>query len=251
LGKRILVQRRGRGGSVFRALTHKRVSEAAFPTLKEEEIKSLIKGVVVDLVHDPGRGAPLAYLKFNDGEECYIPAPEGLSVNQEISRGTAAEIKIGNILPLGKIPEGTLVCNVELLPGDGGKLVKASGAYATVVSHTPLGTELKLPSGKTIYLNDACRAMIGVVAGAGRMEKPFLKAGAKAALMASRGRKYPRVRGQAMIAASHPFGGGRHRHPGKPTTVSRHAPPGRKVGLIAARRTGRGKKAGREAEAKT
>jgi len=248
LGKRILVQRRGRGGSVFRALTHKRVSEAAFPTLKEDEKEKLIKGVVADLVHDPGRGAPLAYLKFEDGEECYIPAPEGLSVGQEVLRGGGATVKIGNILPLGEVPEGTLVCNIELSPGDGGKLVRASGAYATVVSHTPMGTELKLPSGKSIYLDNRCRAMIGVVSGAGRMEKPFLKAGAKAALMASKGRKYPRVRGQAMIAASHPFGGGRHRHPGKPTTVSRHAPPGRKVGLIAARKTGRGRKIGREAQ---
>lgn len=248
MGKRILVQRRGRGGSVFRALTHKRVSEAAFPTLKEDEKEKLIKGVVADLVHDPGRGAPLAYLKFEDGEECYIPAPEGLSVGQEVLRGAGATVKIGNILPLGEVPEGTLVCNIELSPGDGGKLVRASGAYATVVSHTPMGTELKLPSGKSIYLDNRCRAMIGVVSGAGRMEKPFLKAGAKAALMASKGRKYPRVRGQAMIAASHPFGGGRHRHPGKPTTVSRHAPPGRKVGLIAARKTGRGRKIGREAQ---
>ncbi|MBS7655374.1 50S ribosomal protein L2 [Candidatus Bathyarchaeota archaeon] len=248
MGKRIFVQRRGRRGSIFRALTHKRVSEAAFPTLKEEEAKSLIKGVVADLVHDPGRGTPLAYLKFEDGEECYIPAPEGISVGQEVLRGAAATVKIGNILPLEEVPEGTLVCNIELSPGDGGKLVKASGAYATVVSHTPMGTELKLPSGKSIYLDGRCRAMIGVVSGAGKMEKPFLKAGAKAALMASKGQKYPRVRGQAMIAASHPFGGGRHRHPGKPTTISRHAPPGRKVGLIAARRTGRGKKAGRGAQ---
>lgn len=240
MGKRILVQRRGRGGSVFRAPTHRRVGEASLPEPSEKEVGGAVKGTVVDLLHDPGRGTPLAYLKFEDGAECYVPAPEGMGINQEVFRGEAAPVSVGNILPLGKIPEGTLVCNVEMLPGDGGKLARASGTYATVVSHTPMGAEVKLPSGKTLYLNEKCRAMVGVIAGAGRTEKPFLKAGTKAALMASRGRKWPKVRGQAMIAASHPFGGGRHRHPGKPTTVSRHAPPGKKVGLIAAKRAGRG-----------
>jgi len=101
---------------------------------------------------------------------------------------------------------------------------------------------VKLPSGATKLLKDACRATIGVVAGGGRIEKPFLKAGKKFHWMRAKGHKYPRVRGVAMNACSHPFGGGRHQHPGKPTTVSRHAPPGRKVGHIAARMTGRKEK---------
>ncbi|MEM3507071.1 MAG: 50S ribosomal protein L2 [Candidatus Bathyarchaeia archaeon] len=242
MGKRILVQRRGRGGSVFRAKTYKRVAPVSFPPLSDSEFKSAVQGIVEDIVHDPGRGAPLALIKFEDGKECYLPAPEGLSIYQNVSRGFSSTPEIGNILPIGKIPEGTLICNVEANPGDGGKLARASGSYALVVAHTQAGTEVKLPSGKSIILDDNCRAMVGVVAGTGRIEKPFIKAGTKIYLMKSKGRKWPRVKGQAMVAASHPFGGGRHKHAGKPTTVSRHAPPGAKVGSIAARKTGRGKK---------
>ena len=145
-------------------------------------------------------------------------------------------------MPLGTIPEGTMICNVEAKPGDGGKIARASGTYGMVVAHTSMGTEVRLPSGKSVYLNDGCRAMIGVIAGAGRAEKPFLKAGSRLILMTSRGRKWPRVKGQAMVSASHPFGGGKHKHAGKPTTVSRDTPPGRKVGLIAARKSGRAKR---------
>jgi len=242
MGKRILVQRRGRGGAVFRAKTHKRIAPVSFPPLTDNESELAIQGVVKDIIHEPGRGSPLALVKFKDGEECYLPAPEGLSINQNILRGGLSTPEIGNILPIGKIPEGTFICNVEIKPGDGGKLARASGAYALIVAHTQAGTEIKLPSGKSIVLNDNCRAMVGVVAGTGRTEKPFIKAGAKMYLMKSRGRKWPRVKGQAMVAASHPFGGGRHKHAGKPTTVSRHAPPGAKVGSIAARKTGRGRK---------
>ena len=83
-----------------------------------------------------------------------------------------------------------------------------------------------------------CRATIGVVAGGGRKEKPFVKAGKKYHAMKAKAIKWPRVRGVAMNAVDHPFGGGRHQHTGKPTTVSRRMPPGRKVGHIAARRTG-------------
>jgi large subunit ribosomal protein L2 len=162
-----------------------------------------------------------------------------------VFRGTASNIDIGYVLPLGHIPEGTLVCNVEATPGDGGKIAKSSGAYAIVVSHTSIGSELRFPSGKTKYLDDRCRATIGVIAGSGRIEKPFVKAGVKRALMLSKGRVWPVVKGQAMIAASHPYGGGRHKHAGKPTTVGRHTPPGRKVGLIAARQSGRAKRRAR------
>jgi len=110
-----------------------------------------------------------------------------------------------------------------------------------VVSHTPDGTIIKLPSGKTRYVNDLCLATIGVISGAGRTEKPFLKAGAKFHWMKAKGHKYPRTRGRAMIAAVHPYGSSK-RGARKVTTVSRHAPPGKKVGLIAAKSTGRKRK---------
>jgi len=241
MGKRILVQRRGRGSPTFRASTHKRIAPARYPPL-DGGWSGILKGLVRALLHDPGRGTPLALVELEDGREFYIPAVEGVYEGQIIEFGPGASNVIGNIAPLGSIPEGTLVCNVELRPGDGGKLARSSGAYAMVIAHTHEGTMVKLPSGRTKLLKDACRATIGVVAGGGRIEKPFLKAGKKFYWMRAKGHKYPRVRGVAMNACSHPFGGGRHQHPGKPTTVSRHAPPGRKVGHIAARMTGRKEK---------
>jgi large subunit ribosomal protein L2 len=241
MGKRIRVQRRGRGGPTFRAATHKRVAPACYPPTSRDILEGVIKGVVEEILHDPGRGTPLALVRFENGEECYIVVPEGTYTGQQIEMGGKARVDVGNILPVGKIPEGTMICNIELKPGDGGKIAKASGAYATIVAHTPQGTMIKLPSGKTKYISDQCRATIGVVSGAGRTEKPFLKAGAKFHLMRARGRKYPRTRGKAMVAAVHPYGSSK-RSARKVTTVSRNAPPGKKVGLIAARGTGRKKK---------
>jgi large subunit ribosomal protein L2 len=204
-------------------------------------LEGAIRGQIIELLHDPGRGSPLAYIELEGGEPYYSVVPEGVHEGQMVELGGKASIKVGNVIPIGKIPEGTMVCNIELSPGDGGKLARSSGSYATVVSHTPDGTTLKLPSGKTRYISDLCLATIGVVSAAGRTEKPFLKAGSKFHLMKAKGHKYPRTRGRAMIAAAHPFGSGR-RGGRKVTTVSRHAPPGKKVGLISAKRAGKKKK---------
>lgn len=242
MGKRILVQRRGRGSPTFRAATHKRVAPAKYPNLASMDLMNrVLKAQVIELVHDPGRGAPLAYIELETGERFYTVAVEGLREGQIVEIGGKASVNIGNILPIGVIPEGTMVCNIELLPSDGGKLVRSSGAYATILSHTPEGTLIALPSGKTRYINDQCLATIGIVAGSGRIEKPFVKAGKKYHWMKAKGHKYPRVRGRAMIAALHPFGSGR-RSAKRPTAVSRNAPPGAKVGQIAAKRTGRKKR---------
>jgi large subunit ribosomal protein L2 len=243
MGKRIRVQRRGRGAPTFRASTHKRVAPAQYPlTIKPQDYyETAIKGVVEELVHDPGRGAPLVLIRFENGEECYTVVPEGVYEGQLIYMGGNAPPEVGNILPLGKIPEGTMVCNIELTPGDGGKIAKSSGTYGVVVAHTAQGTMIKLPSGNTRYISDYCLATIGVVAGAGRTEKPFLRAGAKFHLMRAKGHKYPRTRGRAMVAAVHPYGSSK-RSARKVTTTSHGAPPGQKVGLIAARGTGRRKK---------
>lgn len=241
MGKRIRVQRRGRGGPTFRASTHKRVAPAQYPLTTKKHLETLMTGKVEEFVHDPGRGSPLALVRFETGEKFYTVIPEGVHIEQQIQIGARAPVEVGNILPLGEIPEGTIVCNIELHLGDGGKMARSSGAYATVVAHTPQGTIVRLPSRETKYLNDYCRATIGVVSGAGRTERPFLKAGAKFHLKRVKGHKYPRTRGRAMIAAVHPYGSSK-RSARKVTTVSRHAPPGKKVGLIAARGAGRKKK---------
>lgn len=248
MGKRIRVQRRGRGGRPFRASTHKRVAPAQYPIIeaKKEHAEKALKGIIEDLVHDPGRGTPLALIRFEKGGKCYNTVPEGIHLGQQIQMGEKAPAEVGNIVPLGKIPEGTMVCNIELRPGDGGKIAKSSGTYAVVVGHTPQGTMVKLPSGKTKYIDDYCRATIGIVSGAGRTEKPFLKSGAKFHLMKAKGHKYPRTRGRAMIAAVHPYGSSK-RSARKVTTTSHGAPPGQKVGLIAARGTGRKGKSARAA----
>jgi len=242
MGKRIRVQRRGRGGSTYRASTHKRVAAAQYPVLTPKEaFDASIKGVVDSLVHDPGRGAPLAFVKFENGVTCFTISPEGIFKGQEIRLGGKAPAEVGNILPLGNVPEGTLVCNLELRPGDRGKLARSSGAYATVVAHTPQGTLIRLPSKRTRYVNDYCMATLGVVAAAGRTDKPFLKAGEKFHLMKAKGHKYPRTRGRAMVPAVHPYGSSK-RSARRTTTVSHGAPPGQKVGLIAARGPGQKKK---------
>lgn len=240
MGKRIRVQRRGRGGSTYRASTHKRVAPARYPTeiAAKEVYNSTINGIVEGFTHDPGRGAPLILVRFENGVSCYTLAVESVFVGQRIALGGNAPVDVGNLLSLGKIPEGTLVSNLEIKPGDGGKMARASGAYTTVVGHTPQGTMIRLPSGRTRYVNDYCLATIGVVAAGGRTEKPFLKAGEMFHWMRAKGHKYPRTSGRKMVAAVHPYGSSK-RSARKATTTSHGAPPGQKVGLISARGTGR------------
>ncbi len=240
MGKRLLVQRRGRGGSVFRHPGWKKVGPVVYRPYNPEEFKNkVIEGRVVELMHDPGRGAPVARVKFEDGVEMLMVAPEGLAVGQRVLYGENAPPNLGNILPLGKIPEGSLVCNVELRPGDGGKIARSSGTYATVLAHTDGKTLIQLPSKKVKEVDSSARATIGIVAGGGRIEKPMLKAGKMYHLSRSRSFKYPKVRGKAMSPYAHPAGGGHH--PKGLTPAPRNAPPGAKVGHIAPRRTGRRK----------
>ena len=238
MGKRILVQRRGRGGSQYRSRTKGKIAPAKYPFFS----KGQTIGNVSDILHERGRGSPLAKIETG-GIISYIPAVTGLSVGRSIAFGSDVPMELGNVLPLASIPEGTTICNIEHRFGDGGKIAKSPGTSAILFSKTPDGKAvIRLRSGKSKLLNGNCRASLGVISGGGRGEKPFLRAGAKLHLMRSRGQLYPRVRGVAMTSVYHPFGGGRHQHPGKPTTTSRNAPPGRKVGHIAAGQTGRGKK---------
>jgi large subunit ribosomal protein L2 len=243
MGRRIQGQRRGRGGPTFRAPSHRYKAELSH---KKDEERDTISGEIVDIEHDPARSAPIAAVEFEDGDRRLVLAPEGVTVGETIQVGVSAEIKPGNTLPLAEIPEGVPVCNVESSPGDGGKFARASGTSAQLMTHDKRVAVVKLPSGQVKRLNPQCRATVGVVAGGGRTEKPFVKAGNKFHKMKSRGTKWPRVRGVAMNAVDHPFGGGGRQHPGQPKSVSRDAPPGRKVGDIASKRTGRGGKGGND-----
>jgi len=237
MGRRIQGQRRGRGTPTFRAPSHQYKADL---THKKPEDVDTVSGTVVDVEHDPARSAPVAAVEFEDGDQRLVLAPEGIGVGEQIQVGVSAEIKQGNTLPLAEIPEGVPVCNVESSPGDGGKFARASGVNATLVTHDRDAAVVELPSGEVKRLSPDCRATIGVVAGGGRTEKPHVKAGNKYHKMKARGTKWPNVRGVAMNAVDHPFGGGGRQHPGRPKSVSRDAPPGRKVGDISSRRTGRG-----------
>ena len=232
MGSPLRQQRRGKGSSKYQSNSHK--SKGDVETKRAETT-----GTVVDLVHDPGRTSPVAVVEFEDGEERNILAPEGLAVGDTIELGVSAEVKPGNTLPVGEIPEGVPIHNLELQPNDGGQIARSSGTYAFVVTHEADGVRVKLPSGSFKKLDTTCRATVGKVAGGGRKEKPFVKAGNKSKAMKARGKAYPKVSGVAMNAVDHPFGGSAK--PGKAKTVSKHASPGRKVGNIGASRSGKKK----------
>lgn len=151
-----------------------------------------------------------------------------------------AQIAVGNVLPINRIPEGTVVCNVEEKVGDRGTFSRASGCYATIIGHSEDGekTRVRLPSGARKTIPGSCRATVGIVAGGGRTDKPILKAGNQFHKYARKRKSWPRVRGVAMNPVDHPHGGGNHQHIGHPATISKWASAGQKVGLRAARRTG-------------
>ncbi len=240
MGKRILAQRKGRGVLGFRSPSHRHIGAVKYrPFIKNEKLFTF---KVIDLIHSPGRGTPIARIQYQDTKEkaLWLP-PEGIFIGQEFIQsktGYGQPVEVGNIMPLKKIPLGTLVFNVEATPQDGGKFARASGVAATVRNKSDNKVELLFRSKKTKWINEKCLATIGVVAGGGRTDKPFLKAGNKFYYVKSKAKKWPVVRGVAMVAASHPYGGGAKQSPHKSTTTSRNAPPGRKVGQIAARRTG-------------
>lgn len=236
MGKRPLVRRRGRGGMQFQARSTGKVAKARYPNFALGEQR---QGKILDLIHERGRDAPLSKIQFEDGLVSFVPAVLGTTVGSSLSFGLKSEIRDGNVISVQNIPDGTSVCNIERHYLDGGTLVKSAGTNATVFSHGDEGVVLKLPSGRFTTLNPKSRAMIGTLAGGGAGERPLMSAGGKWRKFRSRGRKYPIVRGVAQAAYVHPHGGGRHQHVGQSSTVARNAPPGAKVGSIAARKTGR------------
>ena len=223
MGKRIIQQRRGRGSPTYRV-----------PNYSFQPVVSYknANGKVVNIINHPIRSAPLAEVLYEDKARGYIIAPEGLKVGEEINK---------YVMPVSQVPEGTSVFAIETYPRSGPKLCRASGSYAVVISKTEKECIIQLPSKKKKRLHPNCLVTVGIPAGEGRKEKPMLKAGKKWIVMHRRGKLYPRTSGVAMNAVDHPFGGG-YTGLGKHKTVSRNAPPGRKVGSLAARRTGRKKR---------
>lgn len=238
MGKNITAQKRGRGSPRYRVPSFNYRGKACH--LKHSE--KTLSGKIDDIVHCAGHSAPLAEVSYENGDKSLIQAPEGIRVGDSVSIGSDAQLKAGNTLPLKKIPEGTSVYNIEIKPGDGGKFCRASGSFAKIVSKIGTKVTILLPSKKEKEFEDSCRAIVGTIAGSGRTEKPFLKAGKKYFAMKARNRYWPSVSATSMNAVAHPFGGRSSCRHKMPLQSSRNAPPGRKVGSIAPRRSGRKKR---------
>ena len=151
---------------------------------------------------------------------------------QFIYAGKKASLSIGNVLPLGSMPEGTVATNVEEKTGDRGALGRTSGNYITIIGHSPDEgkTRVRLPSGAKKVVPSAARGMIGIVAGGGRTDKPLLKASRAMHKYKVKRNSWPKTRGVAMNPVDHPHGGGNHQHIGKASTISRYASQGQKAG---------------------
>ncbi|KAK4155906.1 Ribokinase-like protein [Chaetomidium leptoderma] len=212
MGRVIRNQRKGRG-SIFTANTRLRKAPAKFRSLDYSERHGYVRGIVKEIIHDPGRGAPLARVVFNGTykfkkvSETFI-ANEGMYTGQFIYAGKNAALTVGNVLPLASVPEGTVVSNVEEKPGDRGALGRTSGNYITVVGHNPDEgkTRIKLPSGAKKVVSSNARGMIGIVAGGGRTDKPLLKASRAKHKFAVKRNRWPKTRGVAMNPVDHPHG---------------------------------------------
>jgi large subunit ribosomal protein L2 len=206
---RITMRRRGGGHKQrYRVIDFKR---------RKLEVPSKVAAIE----YDPNRSARIALLFYVDGEKRYILAPNDLKVGDTVIAGPGADIKPGNALPLDKIPLGSMVHNIEMIPGKGGQMARSAGAYAQLMAREGHMATLKLPSGETRMVRRECYATIGQVGNLDHENVVWGKAG-KTRWMGRR----PKVRGVAMNPVDHPLGGGEGkssggRHPvtpwGKPT----------------------------------
>jgi large subunit ribosomal protein L2 len=179
--------------------------------------KDDVVATVVSVEYDPNRSARIALLEYADGEKRYILAPEGLKAGDQVSSGESAEPKLGNCLPLRRIPLGMTVHNVELQPGRGGQMGRSAGTRLTLTAREQDWAQITLPSGEVRRVSANCRATIGAIGNSDHMNISLGKAGRKRHL----GRK-PHNRGVSMNPVSHPMGGGEGRtsggrHPCSPT----------------------------------
>ncbi len=237
MGKKLKQQRRGKGSNAYRKPPNTFKADVVF---RPSPATKLV-GEVIEFIDDPGHTAPLMRVRYEDNTEAILIAPEGIKIGDKIEEGPEARIMLGSILPLSKIPDGMPIYNIESIPGDGGKFARAAGASATLVSHSGEKVSVWLPSKRTVELDANCRAEIGTVAGGGMEMQPIMKAGKNYYIKHAINAKWPVNRGVKMNPVDHPFGGKQH-HKGASSMVARGAPPGAKVGHIAARRVGRRKR---------
>ena len=207
----------GRITSFFRGGGHKRT----YRIVDFKRRRADVPAVVERIEYDPNRTAFIALLKYQDGELAYILAPQRLKTGDNVISGARVDIKPGNAMPLGAIPVGTIVHNIELKPGAGGKIARAAGQYAQLVGKDAGYAQIKLMSGELRMVRGECMGTVGAVSNADNSNQHLGKAGRNRWL----GRK-PHNRGVVMNPVDHPHGGGEGRtsggrHPvtpwGKPT----------------------------------
>ncbi len=178
--------------------------------------KDNIPASVASIEYDPYRTSYIALLNYVDGEKRYIIAPNGLKVGDKVESGEHADIKIGNALPLRAIPVGTIVHNIEMVPGKGGQIARSAGASAQLMAKEGKYAQLRLPSGEFRLVNIDSKATIGQV---GNLSHELVRLG-KAGKSRYLGRR-PSVRGSAMNPVDHPHGGGEGRAPiGRPSPMT-------------------------------
>ncbi len=230
MGKRIIQQARGKGSSTYR------VRKKAFKHKLQFPRKLTGEGTIVKLLNSAGHSAPLAKIKYSEGS-FFIPAFEKMAEGEKISFDEK-EVKKGSIMKLKNIPVKTEVYSVESRPGDGGVFIRSAGSAGTVTRIVGGKIFIAMPSKKEKEFKPDCRAIVGRIAGSGRLEKPVVKAGRKFFMKKSKGKLWPRTSAVKMNAIDHPFGSGRAKNP-KSKIAKRNAPPGRKVGHLRPRRTGK------------
>lgn len=215
--KRILPKKSGRNASGRVTVRHQGGREKRF--LREIDFKrdkGDIPAKVASVEYEPNRGAEIALLHYADGEKRYILAPVGLKVGDTVVSGGKAEAKVGNALPLKNIPIGTVIHNIEIIPGKGGQIARGAGIGVIMASKEEKHAVLKLPSGEQRRVSLACFATVGQV---GNVERKAIKLG-KAGRKRHMGIR-PTVRGVAQNPSSHPHGGGEGRSPiGMPSPKS-------------------------------
>ena len=170
--------------------------------------KDNMEATVIGIEYDPNRSANIALIQYEDGEKAYILAPQGLTDGDKVISGETADIKVGNCMPIDSIPVGTLIHNIELNPGQGGKLVRTAGQSAQLMAKEGKYATLRLPSGEMRKVLANCRATIGVIGNADHENVKIGKAGRKRHM----GWR-PEVRGSVMNPVDHPHGGGEGKAP--------------------------------------
>ena len=170
--------------------------------------KDNMEATVIGIEYDPNRSANIALIQSEDGEKAYILAPQGLTDGDKVISGETADIKVGNCMPIDSIPVGTLIHNIELNPGQGGKLVRTAGQSAQLMAKEGKYATLRLPSGEMRKVLVKCRATIGVIGNADHENVKIGKAGRKRHM----GWR-PEVRGSVMNPVDHPHGGGEGKAP--------------------------------------